>query len=1093
MGWTIPRGQEKHLGRLVSGALAGYTPGAESSVDKIAMVREFLAIPSRVLITTEGRNWRQVLKQRLINTKKAIVDMIVSADEVATTTGARPQQKTRSEASRVAAEVTTKTRAGFPGRGMDVLMRATERKQELSDEAKLAEMQRLHPAPLNPNTPHLQVNKRVMVVSSDEFTKQAVALCRGKSPAASGWTEELVAAAALGDKKAATLMAHIVTDLVNDDCPEVATELTMSRLVAIPKPDKPGEARPIGVGEALLKIAAAIQLKKCGSQIDEEFGETQFVLRDCGAEQIIHQIRADVRGGRIVAALDASNAFNTIERTAIADAILKRESADHLRGIFNTTYHRHSVLRFFKKMCGFFDIKSRRGVRQGDPLGPVLYALGTLDVLLKVKAAFPDLRIVAFADDIFITGENEARVKEAIDMIAAELEKIGVKLNLGKTRIIGRDGDPSGLVILGAWCGAPGSSEQFLETKLRHYQTFFDALDGTLEIDEEPIRLPADVAFSALVQAGHARWTYIARTHPPEDEVTMAHSKFDDMMLQTLRGIAGVNTLPKHSQLIATLPIRDGGLGLAPFKVIGSLAYKASAGIVDASQKALTIAFYDLLRSELDKQLVDHLRAWKHKHGSMWLRKHGALEDASCPVTHGFGGALRLRLGLHLSRPDWIAEPSITTSCPGCGALMPGIAAARAHAVKCANWASGFGPTNRHHLLRDSLISVLQDTGATVSREVQIDANRMDIIVSSTEGGHYWLDVGITHERSGAAMSRRKNMTYASLAQRNDAEFHALVFNGEGRPTAGCKRALLKLSCDFDVPMSRLMAAAVGAIMCGNGLIVSKAESFVRSAIGKRPSSESVVVPTAPVKTKSLAEILEDARLAEELPLGRDLVDEELRWVTRAVPKGQTVSPTDEAGAASTIAARIAVEVDSDEDVSSDRAAQEEQPNETTPTTPRRAQQKNTKKTAEAAAANAAAAPSEADPQAPLASPMSGATPVASTTIAGQTQQQRTRDPHAAEQPAERTAAAAEAHTETQPQQKQAQQPRIDPTTGATQVASTNLVGQRTNDHAEEATAIAANAADVTNEVRETVLAGTCSPPPSSCLTGGGPCVPCKK
>jgi hypothetical protein len=341
---------------------------------------------------------------------------------------------------------------------MDVLMRAVQPKRSMTDEKKLQEMLRLHPPPLTETIPYLENDRQVLFISPEQFKQQATRLCRGRAPASSGWTEELVAAAAHGNNAAAKLMAHVVTDLVNDDCPEVTAELSLSRLVAIPKPDKPGEARPIGIGEVLLKIAAAIQLKKCGDDIDEHFGDFQFVLRDCGAEQIVHQIRADVRGGKIVAALDATNAFNTIERAAIAKAINETDCAKHLRGIFNTTYHRESNLRFIKK-DGYVDIKSRRGVRQGDPLGPVLYALGTLSVLKKAAAANEGVKITAFADDIFIAGETEARVQAAIDFIARELRLLGVEINLSKTKIVGRDGDPDGLTILGAWCGIPGSTE----------------------------------------------------------------------------------------------------------------------------------------------------------------------------------------------------------------------------------------------------------------------------------------------------------------------------------------------------------------------------------------------------------------------------------------------------------------------------------------------------------------------------------------------------------------------------------------------------------------------------------------------------------
>ena len=188
-------------------------------------------------------------------------------------------------------------------------------------------------------------------------------------------------------------MANIVVDILNDESPEVSKELSISRLVGIPKPEKSG-VRPIGIGEPLLKIAAATALKKCGSEIDEHFGDKQFVLRDGGAEEIIHTIRKALREGKVVSALDSANAFNTIERSAIAQALLDLPAASPLYGVFNSMYNRTSRLRVFTE-SGFTDVLSQRGVRQGDPLGSVLYALGTFSVLTAAAARHPDCKIIA--------------------------------------------------------------------------------------------------------------------------------------------------------------------------------------------------------------------------------------------------------------------------------------------------------------------------------------------------------------------------------------------------------------------------------------------------------------------------------------------------------------------------------------------------------------------------------------------------------------------------------------------------------------------------------------------------------------------------
>jgi hypothetical protein len=345
--------------------------------------------------------------------------------------------------------------------------------------------------------------------------------------------------------------------------------------------------------------------------------------------------------------------------------------------------------------------------------------------------------------------------------------------------------------------------------------------------------------------------------------------------------------------------MREGGLGLPLFAVIGTLAYQASAGIIDATQHAATTAFYESLRTKLDAQIVNHLKSWEHQYASMWLRKFGALEDEACPVTFGFGGSLRLRLGLHLTRADWKCVPTTVVTCPGCGKMLQGIAPARAHAVRCAKWSGGYGPTNRHHLLRDSLASVLQDTGATVSTEFQIGQNRMDLVVTSIEGKHYWFDVGVTSEKPDD-MYKEKIRTYTALSEQHDAEFHPLVFNLEAKPHPQCRSILNQLACDFDIPKSRLMSAAVAAIMSGNGLITSKAEAYVRQCAGRAPATatqQAIIAPVPEVEVlrddaHNSLEVIENFRATLE-PSTIDAP--EIAWATRVVPP-RTFSLGDEAG-----------------------------------------------------------------------------------------------------------------------------------------------------------------------------------------------------
>ncbi len=63
--WSIPRPQEKNLGRIVHGAFSGYEPGPANAIDKVSRIREFLAIPSRILTTSDAKDWRSDLRRRM--------------------------------------------------------------------------------------------------------------------------------------------------------------------------------------------------------------------------------------------------------------------------------------------------------------------------------------------------------------------------------------------------------------------------------------------------------------------------------------------------------------------------------------------------------------------------------------------------------------------------------------------------------------------------------------------------------------------------------------------------------------------------------------------------------------------------------------------------------------------------------------------------------------------------------------------------------------------------------------------------------------------------------------------------------------------
>jgi len=65
-------------------------------------------------------------------------------------------------------------------------------------------------------------------------------------------------------------------------------------------------------------------------------------------------------------------------------------------------------------VCGDWVIKSAQGVRQGDPLGPLLFSLGLRPALEELSARLgPHRKVLAYWDDLFILSTDDGALADA--------------------------------------------------------------------------------------------------------------------------------------------------------------------------------------------------------------------------------------------------------------------------------------------------------------------------------------------------------------------------------------------------------------------------------------------------------------------------------------------------------------------------------------------------------------------------------------------------------------------------------------------------------------------------------------------------------
>ena len=279
--------------------------------------------------------------------------------------GSRTSRHARKQTpSVVAGQAETLLRKGHMSRAAATLLR--EECPVPEDATNL--LRGLHPAEDAPlPLPHVAVNG----LSGDELLAVCSKACKGKAPGPSGWTEELLAKALRHSPSARHNMAAIMTDVLNGAVdPAVAVLLRRCRLVPIGKPS--GGVRPLAIGEAFVRIAARIALDAHLAALNAKFGVVQAALASGGVERAIHDLRAAYSAGHVIVALDCNNAFNCLRRAATREVLLA--NPDCSIGLWNLWSLLYCVASDLLLASGE-QLASSSGVRQGDVLGPALFAL----------------------------------------------------------------------------------------------------------------------------------------------------------------------------------------------------------------------------------------------------------------------------------------------------------------------------------------------------------------------------------------------------------------------------------------------------------------------------------------------------------------------------------------------------------------------------------------------------------------------------------------------------------------------------------------------------------------------------------------------
>ena len=404
---------------------------------------------------------------------------------------------------------------------------------------------------------------------------------------------------------------------------------------------------------------------------------------------------------------------------------------------------------------GKHTIHSCCGVQQGDPLGPLGFALTLHPLIEIIKSSLPSsLAMNAwYLDDGTLVGSPES-LSAALGIIEKEGPKLGLHLNRRKSLLfIPKECDASssplpsdvpvaqgGFTLLGCPIGPPSYCEDILRARIDKIKQSLAALHELRDAQCETALLRSCLALPKL--------SYIIRTCPP-CHISEGCKEFDSIIRDSLEMILG-GPVSEWSLLKATLPSSRGGINLRSASLHAPAAFVASSissqQLVGDILDDLTIHLHHLnsalsalasstMKSDWeDLEAIDvplhqrHLSAAidevNHQHllsSAPTTRACALANSTSLPHAGDWlNGVPSVSLGLHLHDREfrcclryWLGVPMHSTPypCPQCHCTADVFGD---HQVGCGGNSDRI---SRHNALRDVLFTAAQSGALAPCRE----------------------------------------------------------------------------------------------------------------------------------------------------------------------------------------------------------------------------------------------------------------------------------------------------------------------------------------------------------------------------------------
>ncbi|GJV65072.1 reverse transcriptase domain-containing protein [Tanacetum coccineum] len=348
---------------------------------------------------------------------------------------------------------------------------------------------------------------------------------------------------------------------------------------------KPGGGiRPIVVGTIWRHMVSKVCATTIGHSLDTYLNDLQFgVGVSGGGEAILHVVNRLIEDrnddiGLSMLLVDFQNAFNLVDREIMLQEVRIRCPA--ISHWVEFCYSNPARLYY-----GEHTLWSHQGVQQGDPLGPLLFALVLHPLICKIKDSFSLSLHAWYLDDGTIIGDTLV-VGKVLELIMKDGPRRGLHLNVNKTEVFWPREDPRsrlagvfpptiarplhGVKLLGGPVSVDfGFSSELV---LKRVAKSIELMDAAAKLNDPQCEL-----LLLRACAGISKLYFSMRTCSPQVFERAQHS-FDAALRSSLERIVTASGpgFGDWQWRLATLPFAFGGLGVYCAGDVLSYAFLAS-------------------------------------------------------------------------------------------------------------------------------------------------------------------------------------------------------------------------------------------------------------------------------------------------------------------------------------------------------------------------------------------------------------------------------------------------------------------------------------------------------------------------------------